>query len=134
MPKGNQCSCGCGVTPSNYRTKFFETWSNGYPFQNCGLYYCANYGMIDKNGDICTFKSTKCPQAHVDHIVAKSKGGPNCINNLRIMCAHCNTSKNDICGDYEDNLFSLGSDNCRVYQKQNVVRYQNKNKNKNKNK
>jgi 5-methylcytosine-specific restriction endonuclease McrA len=31
-----------------------------------------------------------------DHIWPKAEGGTNCINNLRIMCVHCNTSKNKI--------------------------------------
>ncbi len=131
MPKADYCSCGCGVTPTNYRIKFFKTWSNGYPFQNGGLYYCANFGKKDKNGNICTYKSEQCPESHVDHIVAKSKGGLNCIHNLRIMCAHCNITKNATYGAYEERLFSLGSDDCRVYQKQHVIDYQNKTKKKN---
>lgn len=98
MPKGKpqHCECGCGVTPTNYRKKFFETWSTGYPYEDSERYYCSNYGRKDKNGDICSFVvSEKCAMAHVDHIWPKAQGGDDCINNLRIMCSHCNTSKND---------------------------------------
>lgn len=124
MPKGtaSYCACGCGVTPTNYRKKFFDTWNTGYPFQGCGMYYCANYGSLDKNGNLCTFVSVKCPKAHVDHIVAKSFGGPNCINNLRIMCAHCNESKGAEVGELEKHLAGLGLDNCRVAHKKKIVK------------
>lgn len=96
MGKKQYCVCGCGVTPTNYRNKFFDTWPNGYPYANSGKYYCSNYGCKDKNGRICNFiVSNKCSEAHVDHVVPKAHGGRNCISNLRIMCCHCNTSKND---------------------------------------
>lgn len=95
MPKGQPkyCECGCGVTPSNYRKKFFETWATGYPFVD-GKYYCSNYGNTNKFGYTCKFVREKCPEAHVDHVFPKALGGRDCINNLRIMCAHCNESKN----------------------------------------
>lgn len=98
MPKGKTkfCDCGCGVTPSTYRKKFFDTWSTGYPYPDSGMFYCSNFGQLDKNGDVCSFVvSEPCKDAHVDHIWPKAEGGKDCINNLRIMCAHCNTSKND---------------------------------------
>jgi 5-methylcytosine-specific restriction endonuclease McrA len=128
MGKANYCSCGCGVTPSNYRNKCFERWSKGYPFQNSGLYYCANHGNLDKNGDICTYVSVKCPKAHVDHVIPKAEGGMNCINNLRIMCEHCNTSKGDDISNREVYLYNLGDDNMRVFHKRKIVKYQNNKK------
>jgi hypothetical protein len=70
--------------------------------------------------------SEKCSEAHVDHIVPKGKGGLNCINNLRIMCAHCNESKNIHHGRHEEYLFGLGADDCRVFQKKGVISYQKK--------
>ena len=97
MPKGKPqyCKCGCGVTPSNYRDKFFENWSTGYPYEGTHLYYCSNYGQKNKKGHICSFVVSEiCESAHVDHIWPKAQGGANCIHNLRIMCLHCNISKN----------------------------------------
>jgi 5-methylcytosine-specific restriction endonuclease McrA len=98
MPKGKPqyCKCGCGVTPTNYRKKFFDTWSSGYPLGD-GMYYCANYGQTDSKGNTClsvAYDRTDSSM-HVDHIWPKADGGDDCINNLRPMCMHCNTSKND---------------------------------------
>jgi hypothetical protein len=100
MPKGKPqyCACGCGVTPTTYRKKFLETWATGYPYVDSGMYYCARYGQTDKNGYTCWSVvpvSDIDETYHIDHITAKNKGGANCIHNLRIMCAHCNTSKQD---------------------------------------
>ncbi len=97
MPKGKPkyCDCGCGVTPSTYREKFFEAWPTGYPYQNTGLYYCGNYGNTNDKGYTCNFVDQRCSKAHVDHVFPKAKGGLDCINNLRIMCSYCNESKND---------------------------------------
>lgn len=100
MPKGNPkyCECGCGVTPTTYRQKFLETWSTGYPYVDSGLYYCSRYGQTNNNDYTCwsVVPVTEIDKTyHIDHILAKNKGGADCIHNLRIMCAHCNTSKQD---------------------------------------
>jgi hypothetical protein len=125
MCKANHCPCGCGVTPTNYRQKFFDKWSKGYPFQDSGLYYCANYGKPLKNGNTCTFVSVKCPKAHVDHVIPKAKGGLNCINNLRIMCEHCNISKNASVSRAAKHLSGLGHDDMRLFHKKTIISYEN---------
>lgn len=121
MPKANFCPCGCKVTPSTYREKFFSRWPTGYPFQGSGLYYCANYAE-------CGNAMEKCPKLHVDHIMPKSKTGINCINNLRPMCALCNQKKSYKYGDDEDAWYNLGADNLRVFNKNNVIAKQKKHK------
>jgi 5-methylcytosine-specific restriction endonuclease McrA len=35
----------------------------------------------------------KVPQAHLDHIVPRSRGGQNDLSNIRILCDRCNLSK-----------------------------------------
>jgi hypothetical protein len=98
MPKGktSYCECGCGVTPTTYRRKFFEKWANGYPCDDSGLYYCSRYGQTNNKGYTCqTVVSEPSKLIHVDHIWPKAEGGSDCIDNLRVMCVHCNTSKND---------------------------------------
>jgi hypothetical protein len=121
MPKANFCPCGCKVTPSTYREKFFLQWPTGYPFQGSDLYYCANYTE-------CGNSMKKCPKLHVDHIMPKSKTGIHCINNLRPMCALCNQKKSCKYGDDEDSLYNLGADNLRVLNKKNVIAKQKKQK------
>lgn len=98
MPKGKPkyCECGCGVTPTTYREKFLEFWSSGYPCLDSGMYYCSRYGQTDKHGYTCwsvVSVSDIDKTYHIDHIEPKARGGADCIHNLRIMCAHCNTSK-----------------------------------------
>ncbi len=119
MPKANFCPCGCKVTPSTYRSKFFSRWPTGYPFQGTGLYYCANYAE-------CENAMKKCPGLQVDHIMPESKTGINCINNLRPMCALCNNIKNAKYGDNEVHLYNLGADNLRVLNKTYVIAKQKK--------
>jgi hypothetical protein len=98
MPRGipQFCACGCGVTPNTYREKFLDTWSTGYPYVDSGMYYCSRYGQTNEKGYTCwsvVAVSEIDKTTHIDHILPKKQGGADCINNLRIMCMHCNTSK-----------------------------------------
>lgn len=85
MPSANYCSCGCGVTPTNYRKKFYDVFPTGYPFMDTGKYYCG--------GEDCNAVMSWCSKLHIDHIVPKAMGGENCLHNLRPLCFHCNTKK-----------------------------------------
>ncbi len=69
--------------------------------------------------------SVKCPKAHVDHVIPKAKGGLNCINNLRIMCEHCNISKNASVSRGAKHLFGLGHDDMRLFHKKTIIKYEN---------
>jgi hypothetical protein len=126
MPKGKPkyCACGCGVTPSTYREKFLETWSTGYPYADSGLYYCSRYGQTDDYGYTC-WSVVPVPDIdrtyHVDHILAKAYGGANCIHNLRIMCAHCNTSKNKNSTKSSKACKDLSSDETALYIGNNIA-------------
>ena len=62
------------------RSKKAQLW-NQYPHQCC---YC---------GIILTFS-----QATVDHYHARSQGGENSIDNLRLACLKCNREKRDTHG------------------------------------
>lgn len=119
MTKSNFCPCGCKVTPSTYRSKFFSRWPTGYPFQDTNLYYCANYHN-------CGNVMGKCPELHIDHIMAESKTGLNCINNLRPMCALCNQTKSDYYGAEEELMYNMGAENLRIFNKNNVISNQKK--------
>jgi len=122
MSPGNFRPCNCKVTPSTYRKKFFERWPTGYPFQGTNLYYCANY-------DICGNVMSKCPKMHVDHIIPQSANGPQCISNLRPMCANCNQTKSDNYSRKEVKLQSFGADAIRVIHKESVIQKQKLKKN-----
>lgn len=50
-----------------------------------GAYTCAQCGAKESQGAIL----------HVDHIIPRSKGGSNDINNLQILCSACNGDKSD---------------------------------------
>lgn len=126
MPKGKAkyCACGCGVTPSTYREKFLETWSTGYPYVDSGLYYCSRYGQTDEYGYTCwsvVSVSDIDRTFHVDHIIAKAQGGENCIHNLRIMCAHCNTSKNKKSTKSAKACNGMSSDETALYIGNNIA-------------
>lgn len=52
-----------------------------------GQGYHLNFYALDENGK--EILMTK------DHIIPKSKGGPDHINNMQTMCTHCNAKKKD---------------------------------------
>lgn len=120
MSNSNSCPC-CKVTKNTYRKKFFERWPTGYPFQGTNLYYCAYY-------ESCGNVMEKCAGMQVDHIIPQSDNGPQCINNLRPMCALCNNKKSAKYGRQEKQLYKKGADNVRVLHKDSVIAKQEKKK------
>lgn len=112
MPQGvpARCDCGCGVTPTTYRSKFKSYWPSGYPYDN-GLYYCSE----------CSVGMPWSKELHIDHIIPKSDGGRNCIHNLRPMCAHCNQVKTDKYGDKEVTKKKMGKVNLAKKQQQKLA-------------
>lgn len=50
-----------------------------------GAYTCAQCGAKENQGAVL----------HVDHIIPRSKGGLNDINNLQVLCSVCNNDKSD---------------------------------------
>lgn len=76
LTKGTKCAC-CGL-----EGKFFAKERAG----NVKRYHLNLYG-IDENGEEVLF--TK------DHIIPKSKGGSNRLDNYQTMCERCNVKKGD---------------------------------------
>ena len=72
-----ECKCvNCGIEGK----WFYKVMSNG----QCS-YHLELFG--EKDGKLVLM--TK------DHIIPKSKGGSNGINNMQTMCCHCNEAKKD---------------------------------------
>ena len=63
----------------NYRDKYFENNDS-----NHGWYTCVRCGRKFRKDDV-----------DIDHIIPQSYGGSDNINNLQVMCKHCNRSKQD---------------------------------------
>ena len=72
------CVC-CGMKATHYASERFRSDKKGPAHLNL-------YG-IDENGDEVMF--TK------DHIIPKSKGGSNKLENYQVLCAKCNVEKGD---------------------------------------
>jgi len=53
--------------------------------------------LLDKFGPICQICLNTFPvqKLTLDHIIPRSKGGSNDINNLQLACARCNQTKGD---------------------------------------
>jgi hypothetical protein len=131
MPKGipQYCKCGCGVTPGTYREKFLDTWSTGYPYVDSGMYYCSRYGQTNEKGYTCwsvVAVSEIDSTTHIDHILPKKWGGADCINNLRIMCMHCNTSKNKTYTKSSQDCANKSSKSVANYVGDNIANAKNK--------
>lgn len=103
MVKGDYCSCGCGVTPTNYRAKFKTAFPTGYPYSNSGMYYCG----------VCYEGMEWCKNMHIDHIKPKAIGGLNCIHNLRPLCAACNQGKGKLFTPQDKQLHRAGGMNTK---------------------
>lgn len=52
------------------------------------------YLVFEKDNYTCCFCGSKL-QLTIDHIVPKSKGGTNAIENLQTLCNSCNNKKGD---------------------------------------
>lgn len=66
---------------ARYRDKWFENNPSNY-----GWYTCVRCGKKLRKGDV-----------DIDHIIPRSRGGKDNINNLQCMCKRCNRSKrNDV--------------------------------------
>ena len=55
-------------------------------FYDQDIYHLNAYAKSDSGKEVLMTK---------DHIVPKSRGGRNCINNYQTMCVNCNTKKAD---------------------------------------
>lgn len=56
------------------------------------------YKVLLRDSFTCQYCGRKPPDVvlHVDHIIPRSKGGSNSIENLSTACADCNLGKGDI--------------------------------------
>ncbi len=61
------------------------------------------YGYTSPKSKSSALEGWQC-----SHVIAKSKGGPNTISNLRVCCRHCN--------------LSMGNQNLYVYMKHNKMK------------
>lgn len=73
---------------SNYRETALENTSS-----HNGLYVCPKCG-----------KKFRAKQMDADHIVPQSKYGSNNRENMQMLCAHCNRSKQDDTSETEKDL------------------------------
>jgi len=51
--------------------------------------------LIMRDGNSCAYCGTENKSLEIDHIIPKSKGGVNDINNLVLSCRDCNSKKDD---------------------------------------
>lgn len=53
--------------------------------------------IIERDGSRCHMCKRRCSGAglHIDHVIPLSRGGTHTLENLRVACAKCNTSKRD---------------------------------------
>jgi hypothetical protein len=59
--------------------------------------------VFERDNFQCCFCGDKPPNAiiHVDHIIPRSRGGPDTLNNFATLCEDCNKGKSDLyLGDY----------------------------------
>lgn len=77
--KSNVCCC-CGVVGSIFALQNERCEKSSTP------YHLNLYGFTD-DGLILMTK---------DHIIPKSKGGQDCLNNMRTMCAKCNVARGNL--------------------------------------
>ena len=53
------------------------------------------YVSIVKGDTCCRVCSVKTGEVHADHVVPKSLGGPDHVDNFQLLCSKCNASKNN---------------------------------------
>jgi hypothetical protein len=53
--------------------------------------------VVRRDGHICQICRLNVPDDEIefDHIIPFAKGGPTSVNNLRVLCRHCNRKKSD---------------------------------------
>lgn len=49
--------------------------------------------VFERDGSRCRSCGTESPPFHLDHVYPWSKGGPNTVDNLQVLCAPCNLKK-----------------------------------------
>ena len=49
--------------------------------------------VIDRDGHICAYCGVEVDVPHLDHILPRSRGGKNTLENLTVACVPCNQSK-----------------------------------------
>jgi hypothetical protein len=49
--------------------------------------------LIDRDGDGCRYCKKIFPHYHVDHVIPRSRGGPDEMDNLVLACPACNMAK-----------------------------------------
>lgn len=79
LEKGTKCAI-CGI-----EGKFFskeKSWDCKYESYHLNLY------AVGKNGGLTMMT--------MDHIVPKSKGGPDTLDNAQVLCERCNRHKSDM--------------------------------------
>lgn len=55
------------------------------------------FAVLDRDGFTCQYCGAKAPDVklHVDHVIAASKGGETCFDNLITSCEACNSGKSN---------------------------------------
>ena len=51
--------------------------------------------VFERDGEVCAYCKTDSGPFHIDHIMPKSRGGSDNLENLTVACAPCNLSKRD---------------------------------------
>ena len=102
---------GCSERRAEYLISWF--FENGYLERNGGVYICPElydrreqYGgdaasresknrrkVREKYNGACAYCGTTEGEFHIDHILPRSRGGGNGLDNLAWSCASCNLSK-----------------------------------------
>lgn len=63
------------------------------PFYRSKEWFRLRHACLTRDKRTCTTERCGKPATHVDHVIARSKGGADILNNLVSLCPSCHSRK-----------------------------------------